>query len=79
VDQVRRLIEEDKVALLSNTLGVAFNSAISRYVNEKKVPHLFISSGADKRGDYQRFPWTMSFKRRHHLGPLRRRDYRRRN
>jgi branched-chain amino acid transport system substrate-binding protein len=61
VDQVRRLIEEDKVALLSNTLGAAFNSAISRYVNEKKVPHLFISSGADKWGDYQRFPWTMSF------------------
>jgi branched-chain amino acid transport system substrate-binding protein len=54
-------MEEDKVALLFNTLGAAFNSAISRYVNEKKVRHLFISSGADKWGGYQRFPWTMSF------------------
>jgi branched-chain amino acid transport system substrate-binding protein len=61
VEQVRRLIEEDKVALLFNTLGTPTNSAIHRYVNEKKVPHLFISSGADKWGDYQHFPWTMGF------------------
>ena len=37
------------------------NSAIQRYVNQKKVPHLFISTGADKWGDYQHFPWTMGF------------------
>src|SRR5580698_7072095 len=61
VEQVRRLIEEDQVALLFNTLGTPTNSAIYRYVNEKKVPHLFISSGADKWGDYQHFPWTMGF------------------
>src|SRR5271166_442351 len=61
VEQVRRLIEEDQVALLFNTLGTPTNSAIQRYVNEKKVPHLFISTGADKFGDYQRFPWTMGF------------------
>jgi len=61
LEQVRRLIEEDQVALLFNTLGTPTNSAIHRYVNEKKVPHLFISSGADKWGEYQHFPWSMGF------------------
>jgi branched-chain amino acid transport system substrate-binding protein len=61
VEQVRRLIEEDQVALLFNTLGTPTNSAIQRYVNQKQVPHLFISTGADKFGDYQHFPWTMGF------------------
>jgi branched-chain amino acid transport system substrate-binding protein len=61
LEQVRRLIEEDQVALLFNNLGTACNSAIQKYVNQKKVPHLFISSGADKWGDYQHFPWTMGF------------------
>src|ERR1700719_1617905 len=61
VEQVRRLIEEDQVALLFNTLGAATNSAIVRYVNQKKVPQLFISTVADKWGDYQHFPWTMRF------------------
>jgi len=61
VEQVRRLVEEDQVALLFNTLGTPTNSAIQRYVNQKKVPHLFISTGADKWGDYQHFPWTMGY------------------
>jgi branched-chain amino acid transport system substrate-binding protein len=61
VEQVRRLIEEDQVALLFNTLGTPPNTAIQRYVNQKKVPHLFISTGADKWGDYQHFPWTMGY------------------
>jgi branched-chain amino acid transport system substrate-binding protein len=61
VEQVRRLVEQDEVALLFNTLGTPTNSAIQRYVNQKKVPHLFISTGADKWGDYEHFPWTMGF------------------
>lgn len=61
VEQVRRLIEEDQVAFLFNTLGTPTNSAIQRYVNQKKVPHLFVATGADKWGDYQRFPWTIGF------------------
>jgi branched-chain amino acid transport system substrate-binding protein len=61
VEQVRRLIEEDQVALLFNTQGTPTNSAIQRYVNEKKVPHLFLATGADKWGDYKHFPWTMGF------------------
>jgi branched-chain amino acid transport system substrate-binding protein len=61
VEQVRRLIEEDQVDFLFNTLGTPTNSAIQRYVNQKKVPHLFVSTGADKWGDYQHFPWTIGF------------------
>jgi branched-chain amino acid transport system substrate-binding protein len=61
VEQVRRLVEQDQVAFLFNTLGTPTNSAIQRYVNQKKVPHLFISTGADKWGDYVHFPWTMGF------------------
>jgi branched-chain amino acid transport system substrate-binding protein len=61
VEQVRRLIEEDQVAFLFQNLGTPPNTAIQRYVNMKKVPHLFISTGADKWGDYQHFPWTMGY------------------
>src|ERR1700756_59803 len=61
VEQVRRLIEEDQVAFLFQTLGTPTNTAIQRYVNQKKVPHLFISTGADKWGDYKHFPWTMGY------------------
>ena len=61
VEMVRKLIEEDQVAFLFNTLGTPTNTAIQRYVNQKKVPHLFISTGADKWGDYQHFPWTMGY------------------
>src|SRR6202042_2747894 len=51
VEQVRRLIEEDQVALLFNTVGTACNSAVQKYLNQKKVPHLFVSTGADKFSD----------------------------
>jgi branched-chain amino acid transport system substrate-binding protein len=61
VEDVRRLIEEDQVAFLFNTLGTPTNSAIERYVNHKKVPHLFLATGADKWGDYKHFPWTIGF------------------
>ena len=61
VEQVRRLVEQDQVALLFNTLGTPTNSAIQRYVNQKKVPHLFLATGADKWGDYEHFPWTMGY------------------
>jgi branched-chain amino acid transport system substrate-binding protein len=61
VEQTRRLIEEDKVAALFAPLGTPTNSAIVRYVNQKKVPHLFLATGADKWGDYQQFPWTIGW------------------
>jgi branched-chain amino acid transport system substrate-binding protein len=61
VEQVRRLIEEDQVAFLFNTLGTPTNTAIQRYVNQKRVPQLFVATGADKWGDYPHFPWTMGY------------------
>ncbi len=61
VEQVRRLVEEDKVAFLFNTLGTPSNSAIQRYTNQRKVPQLFVSSGASKWNDPARFPWTIGW------------------
>jgi branched-chain amino acid transport system substrate-binding protein len=61
VEDVRQLVEEDHVAFLFNTLGTPTNSAIVRYVNQRKVPHLFVSTGAAKWGDYKLYPWTTGF------------------
>ena len=59
VEQTRRLIEEDGVAFLFNPLGTPTNTAIYKYVNQKKVPHLFIATGADKWANYQEHPWSL--------------------
>jgi branched-chain amino acid transport system substrate-binding protein len=59
VEQTRRLVEQDQVLLLFGSLGTPTNSAIHKYVNDRKVPHLFLTSGATKWGDPQNFPWTM--------------------
>jgi len=61
VEMVRRLVEQDQVAFLFNTLGTPNNTAIHKYVNQKKVPHLFLSTGADKWGDPKGFPWTIGW------------------
>jgi branched-chain amino acid transport system substrate-binding protein len=61
VEQTRRLVEQDRVAFLFNTLGTPGNSAIHRYVNQRRVPHLFLATGADKWGDPQNFPWTIGY------------------
>lgn len=61
VEQVRRLVEQDRVAFLFNTLGTPPNSAIVRYVNQRRVPHLFLATGADKWGNYQDTPWTIGW------------------
>lgn len=61
VEQVRKLIEQDNVLALFQTLGTPSNSAIHKYVNAKKVPHLFLATGATKWGDPKHFPWTMGF------------------
>ncbi len=59
VEQVRKLVEEDQVLLMFSTLGTPPNTAIQGYLNDNKVPHLFIASGADKWNDPKHFPWTM--------------------
>jgi len=61
VEQVRRLVEEDNVDFLFATLGTPTNSAVVDYLNKKKVPHLFVATGASKWADYKRYPWTIGF------------------
>ena len=61
VEQVRKLVEQEQVLLLSGTLGTPSNSAIHKYVNAKGVPHIFVNTGANKWGDPKNFPWTMGF------------------
>src|SRR4051795_11559010 len=61
VEQVRRLVEEDQVAFCFQNLGTPCNSAIADYLNHKKIPHLFVGSGASKWADIKKYPWTMGF------------------
>ena len=61
VEQARKLVESDEVLLIFNSLGTAANSAIQKYMNGKKVPQLFVASGAQKWGDPKHFPWTMGW------------------
>jgi branched-chain amino acid transport system substrate-binding protein len=61
VEQVRRLVEQDEVLALFQTLGTPSNSAIQKYVNGKKIPHLLLATGATKWGDPKNYPWTMGF------------------
>jgi ABC-type branched-subunit amino acid transport system substrate-binding protein len=59
VEQVRRLVEQEHVAFLANTLGTAPNAAIRQYCNDNKVPQLFVQSGAPTFADPVHFPWTI--------------------
>ena len=61
VEQARKLVESDQVLLVFSPLGTASNSAIQKYMNTKKVPQLFVASGASKWNDPKDFPWTMGW------------------
>src|SRR5437762_7041977 len=61
VEQVRKLVESDEVLLVFNSLGTPPNSAIQKYMNQKKVPQLFVATGATKWNDPKEFPWTMGW------------------
>jgi branched-chain amino acid transport system substrate-binding protein len=61
VEDVRRLVEEDEVAFCFQNLGTPCNSAIAPYLNQKKIPQLFVGSGASKWSDYKKYPWTMGY------------------
>jgi branched-chain amino acid transport system substrate-binding protein len=61
VEQARKLVEEEEVLFIFNTLGTPPNSAIHKYMNTKKVPQLFVATGATKWGDPKNFPWTMGW------------------
>jgi branched-chain amino acid transport system substrate-binding protein len=61
VEQARKLVESDEVLLIFQSLGTPSNTAIQKYMNAKKVPQLFVATGATKWGDPKHFPWTMGW------------------
>ncbi|MGL9620569.1 ABC transporter substrate-binding protein [Bradyrhizobium sp. U531] len=61
VEQVRKLVESDEVLVVFNPLGTPSNSAIQKYLNSKKIPQLFVATGATKWNDPKNFPWTMGW------------------
>jgi branched-chain amino acid transport system substrate-binding protein len=61
VEQARKLVESDEVLLVFNSLGTPPNTAIQKYLNSKKVPQLFVATGATKWNDPKEFPWTMGW------------------
>jgi branched-chain amino acid transport system substrate-binding protein len=66
VEMVRQLVEQDKVLCTFNTLGTPTNTAIHKYMNQKKVPQLFVATGASKWGNPKDFPWTMGYQPDYH-------------
>jgi branched-chain amino acid transport system substrate-binding protein len=61
VEQARKLVESDEVLFIFQSLGTPSNTAIQKYMNAKKVPQLFVATGATKWGDPKHFPWTMGW------------------
>jgi branched-chain amino acid transport system substrate-binding protein len=61
VEQARKLVESDEVLLIFQSLGTPTNLAIQKYLNGKKVPQLFVATGATRFGDPKNFPWTMGW------------------
>ncbi|MFM7660310.1 MAG: ABC transporter substrate-binding protein [Betaproteobacteria bacterium] len=61
VEQARKLVEQEEVLTVFNPLGTPPNSAIHKYMNQRKVPQLFVATGATKWGDPKNFPWTMGW------------------
>jgi branched-chain amino acid transport system substrate-binding protein len=66
VELVRQMVESDKIFALFNSLGTPCNTAIQKYMNTKKVPQLYVATGASKWGDPKNFPWTMGFQPDYH-------------
>ncbi len=66
VEMARKLVEQDQVLFLFQTLGTPSNSAIHKYMNAKKVPQLFVATGASKWNDPKHFPWTMGWQPNYH-------------
>jgi branched-chain amino acid transport system substrate-binding protein len=66
VEMVRQMVEGDKIFALFQSLGTPCNTAIHKYMNQRKVPQLYVATGASKWGDPQHFPWTMGFQPDYH-------------
>ena len=61
VEQVRRLVEQEGVAFIFNKLGTPINVVIRQYLNQHKIPHLFVAAGSARFADPQQFPWTIGW------------------
>src|SRR6267143_4921194 len=61
VEQARKLVENDEVLAMFAVLGTASNSAVQKYLNARKVPQLFVVSGATRWNDPKNFPWTIGY------------------
>ena len=61
VEQTRKLVEQEEVAVILNPLGTPTGLSVRKYLNDKKVPQLFVGAGATLWGDYQHFPWSIGF------------------
>jgi branched-chain amino acid transport system substrate-binding protein len=61
IEATKKLVEKDQVAFIFDTVGTPSNTAIQPYLNEHKVPQLFVGSGADKWNNYRDFPWTVGW------------------
>ena len=61
VEQIRKLVEQEQVLLVFQSLGTPTNTAVHQYMNAKQVPHLFVATGATKWGQPDKFPWTMGW------------------
>ena len=61
VEQVRKLVEQEQVLAIFGSIGTATNVAVRKYLNARKVPHLFVGGGDAVWGDHQNFPWTMGW------------------
>jgi branched-chain amino acid transport system substrate-binding protein len=59
LEQTRKLVEEEHVALIFSSFGTAANSAIQKYLNDRRMPQLFVATNADRWSNYRDFPWTM--------------------
>lgn len=70
VEMVRQLVEQDKIFALFQPLGTPCNTAIHKYMNQRKVPQLYVATGASKWGDPKNFPWTMGFQPDYHTEGL---------
>ncbi|NBS46236.1 MAG: branched-chain amino acid ABC transporter substrate-binding protein [Betaproteobacteria bacterium] len=66
VEVIRKLVEQEEVLFTMGTLGTPSNTAIHKYMNAKKVPHLFLATGASKWNDPKNFPWTIGFNPNYH-------------
>jgi branched-chain amino acid transport system substrate-binding protein len=61
VEQIRKLVEQEQVLLIFQSLGTPTNTAVQQYLNAKKVPQLFVATGATKWGQPKKFPWTIGW------------------